>query len=67
MAKLKIKQIMTRDPITIFHDASIGEAARVMLENKISGLPVVDSEGKLNGIITESDIFRTVVRDWHEA
>jgi CBS domain-containing protein len=35
-----------------------------MLSHKISGLPVVDGNGKLAGIITESDIFRLVVQNW---
>jgi acetoin utilization protein AcuB len=43
---------------------TIGEAAWMMLENKISGLPVVDGRGKVIGIITESDIFRIVVKKW---
>jgi len=36
-----------------------------LLENKVSGLPVVDERGKEVGIITESDIFRMVVKAWH--
>jgi acetoin utilization protein AcuB len=64
LAKLNVEEIMTRNPITIFGEATIGEAAQVMLANKISGLPVVDSRGALVGIITESDIFRIVVQKW---
>jgi acetoin utilization protein AcuB len=67
LAKLKIGEIMTHDPITISQGASIGEAARVMLDYKISGLPVLDNDGKLVGIITESDIFRMVVQEWSKA
>ena len=52
---------MTRDPVTISSDASIFDAAQLMLENKIGGLPVVD-EGELVGVITESDIFREMVQ-----
>ena len=66
IAKIKVKDIMTHDPITISQDATIGEAAQVMLDNKISGLPVVNGEGKPGGIITESDIFRIVVHEWSE-
>ena len=66
IAKIKVKEIMTHDPIVISPDATIGEAAQVMLDHKISGLPVVDSDGKLVGIITESDIFRIVVQEWKE-
>ena len=64
LAKLKVIEIMSRDPITIQQNASIGEAARMMLENKFSGLPVVDEADHLIGIITESDIFRLVAIEW---
>ncbi|RME75297.1 MAG: CBS domain-containing protein [Chloroflexi bacterium] len=67
LAKLKIKDIMTRNPVTVRPDATIGDAARIMLEKKISGLPVVDEAGKVVGIITESDIFRMVVQQWQES
>ena len=64
LAKLKVDEIMTRNPGTIPQTASVGEAAQIMLEKKFSGLPVVDQEDKLVGIITESDIFRLVVTEW---
>jgi len=66
LAKLKVSEIMTRNPATIHENENIGEAARFMLENKFSGLPVVDDAGHLVGIITESDIFRLVVNEWHK-
>jgi CBS domain-containing protein len=66
LAKLKIGEIMTAQPLTIAAEETIGEAARLMLEKKISGLPVVDQAGHLVGIITESDIFRLVVQEWHK-
>jgi CBS domain-containing protein len=66
IAKIKVKEIMTPDPITVSQDSTIGEASQVMLDYKISGLPVVDSDGKLAGIITESDIFRIVVQEWRK-
>ena len=66
LAKLKVGEIMTVQPATISPNDTIGEAARVMLEKKISGLPVVDPEGIILGIITESDIFRLVVQEWHK-
>jgi len=67
IGKIKTKEIMTRNPITISQDATIGEAAQMMLDHKISGLPVVDAGGRMVGIITESDIFRIVVQDWSES
>lgn len=64
VSKLRIEEIMTPRPFTISADATLGEAAQKMLKYKISGLPVVDGGGRVVGIITESDIFRMVVRDW---
>jgi acetoin utilization protein AcuB len=54
--KVKVKQIMTRRPYTISSNAPIEEAALILREKKIGCLPVVD-EGKLVGIITETDIL----------
>lgn len=64
LANLPVAEIMTRNPATIRQDKSIAEAASMMLEHKFSGLPVVDDANRLVGIITESDIFRLVVREW---
>ena len=64
LANLKVVEIMSHDPITIQQNASIGEAAKIMLEKKCSGLPVLDEAGHLIGIITESDIFRLVANEW---
>lgn len=66
LSRLKVEELMTPRPITIALDATVAEAAECMLENKVSGLPVVDDAGKLVGIITESDIFRMVVQEWRE-
>jgi acetoin utilization protein AcuB len=67
ISELKIKDIMVRNPLSILPNATLAEAAQLMLDNKISGLPVVDSSGKVIGIITESDIFRMVVQAWGRA
>jgi acetoin utilization protein AcuB len=66
LAKLKVSEIMTRNPTTIHENVSIGDAAKVMLERKFSSMPVVDDVEHLVGIITESDIFRLVVNEWHK-
>lgn len=63
LAKLKIKEVMSRKVFTVTPETTIQAAAKMMLENKIAGLPVV-SDGKLVGIITESDIFRVLVENW---
>ncbi len=62
LSRLTVGQIMTRDPIIITPDTSIEAAARLMLEHKIGGLPVVDGT-RVVGIITESDIFRLLVTE----
>jgi acetoin utilization protein AcuB len=68
LTKLKVKEIMTRNPITVSPTDTITKAAYLMLINKVSGLPVVDpTSHTLRGIITESDIFRLVVRTWRNA
>lgn len=64
LTKLDVQKIMTPNPITISPEETIAEAAKVMMDNRISGLPVVDGGNNLVGIITESDIFRLVAREW---
>ncbi|HMT22055.1 MAG TPA: CBS domain-containing protein [Promineifilum sp.] len=65
LSSLTIDKIMTHNPWTIQSDATIGEAARMMLEHRISGLPVVDDRHRVIGVITESDIFSMVVlHEW---
>lgn len=66
LARLKITEVMTPDPITVYTTDTIADAANLMLEHKISGLPVVEPGGELVGILTESDIFRLVVQKWGE-
>ena len=60
--KLPVDEIMSHDVLTIGPDYRIIDAAQLMLNRKISGLPVVDGAGKLVGMLTESDIFRMVIR-----
>ena len=58
LAELQVKEIMTRNPLSVSQDDTVEHAAQLMLEHTISGLPVVDAAGALVGIITQSDIFR---------
>jgi len=62
LAKLTVDKIMTKKVLTVKPDTSIAEAARLMLDHKVGGLPVVDDQNHVLGIITESDIFRLVVQ-----
>jgi CBS domain-containing protein len=59
-SKLAVDRVMSRPVITVEPDTSVREVARLMLENKIAGLPVVE-EGRVVGIFSESDMFRMVV------
>lgn len=57
MNSIKIEAIMTRNVITVTADTPIEEAARIMVDNEIGGIPVVEGES-LVGIITETDLFK---------
>jgi len=60
VSKIKVSQVMTKKVMTISEDTPIEEAARVMIDNKIGGLPVVRA-GKVVGIITETDLFKIML------
>ena len=66
LSRLPVAEIMSEDPHTVSQDATVREAAQIMLSNKVSGLPVVDNAGILVGILTESDIFRMVAQEWQQ-
>lgn len=61
MSELKVRDIMTADPITVGRDVSVTDAARIMVEHQVGALPVVD-DGKLVGIVTEGDLIMRDVR-----
>ena len=60
-SKVLIRDIMTQNPITAYVDFTLEETAEVLLVNKISGVPIIDYEHRMRGIITQSDIFRAFV------
>ena len=66
LSGLTVTTAMTSQPITIYQTSTVGNAAELMLEHKIGGLPVLDAENNLVGLITESDIFRLIVRRWRD-
>jgi len=57
ISKITVDEVMTEDVITVSEYTPLEEAARIMADNKIGGLPVM-RDGKLVGIITESDLFK---------
>lgn len=60
LSKLKVEKVMTREVVTIEDDCPLEDAARIMRENAIGGLPVMRG-GSLVGIITESDLFESLL------
>jgi CBS-domain-containing membrane protein len=58
---MRVVDLMTTDVIRVSPDTRIKEAARLMFRHRVSGLPVVDADGRLSGIITEADFLRMEV------
>jgi CBS-domain-containing membrane protein len=68
---LTVWESMTKDPIVVTPETSLADAVEMMLTYKIGCLPVVKSlagpqRRQLVGIVTESDVFRLVLRDWRQ-
>ena len=59
--KMHVSEIMSKKVTVVQPDTHLEEAAQIMLEQKIGGLPVVNSKNELVGIITETDIFRAFI------
>src|SRR5215813_1286805 len=55
---MRVKDVMTPKVICVGVDEAVVKAARLMLQHQISGLPVVDKEGELIGVVTEGDFLR---------
>ncbi len=61
ISKIKVRDLMKKPVYTARPDDTVEEAAALLLEKKISGLPVLDENNRLVGIITRSDIFRVLL------
>ena len=57
LSRITVADVMTAEVITVTEDTSLKEAARIMADNRIGGLPV-ERKGELVGIITETDLFK---------
>ena len=66
LARLVVSTIMHREPICVYDNDTLGHAAELMLEQKIGGLPVLDADRNLIGIITESNIFKVLATSWRD-
>lgn len=60
MSKVQVQEVMTRDVLTISEDTPLEEAARIMADNKVGGLPIM-RDGRVVGIITETDLFKILL------
>ena len=61
LKQLKVYEVIGERLIAVMPESSLRDAAQLMIEHKIGGLPVVDNSGDVVGIITEIDIFRAFV------
>lgn len=62
---MKVQDVMGTAVITVLPQATYEEAARIMHDHKLSGLPVVDGEGNLVGMISEKDLFKALYPLYH--
>lgn len=60
LAKLTVDQVMTKDVLSVSPETLVEDAARVIVDNSVGGLPVLE-DGTLVGIVTESDLFRLLI------
>ena len=57
---MKVRDIMTTELVTVNKELTIRQLIKMLQQNQVSGVPVVDSEGRLEGIVSEKDIIRAV-------
>ena len=61
LTQIKVKEIMTKSPITVTPDWTIEETAELLLKHKISGVPVIGGKKAIAGVITQTDVFRVLI------
>jgi len=61
ISKIKIREVMTKNPITVPQDYTVEETAEILLKHNISGVPVVDQFSEVVGTISQNDIFRILI------
>ena len=62
LRRVKVHEVMSTDPIAVTPETDLREAALLMIENKIGGLPIVDDANLVLGIVTESDLFEALLQ-----
>lgn len=61
IAKIRVNEIMTKNPVTVPEDLTVEETAQLLMEHNISGVPVMNHKGDLVGIITRHDVFKILI------
>jgi CBS domain-containing protein len=63
----RVQDLMTRDPLVIDQDAPLADAAELMDTFEITGLPVIDADGRLAGVLSQTDVVRAATTQhlWH--
>ncbi|MGD2272620.1 MAG: CBS and ACT domain-containing protein [Desulfobacterales bacterium] len=61
LSEIEVRDIMTKNPICVTPDYTIEEIARILMEHKISGVPVVKTHGGIVGIVTQTDLCRVLI------
>ena len=66
LSRLVVSAVVRGEPVCIYDNDTVGHAAELMLEHKIGGLPVLDADRRLVGLITESNLFRMLAQRWRD-
>jgi acetoin utilization protein AcuB len=61
ISKIKVKDIMSKEPITVHSELTIEETAQILMDKNISGAPVVDDDEAVVGIISKTELFRVII------
>lgn len=61
ISKIKVRDIMSKKVVTVPEDYTVEETAETLLENRISGVPVVNGDGAVTGMITQTDLFKVLI------
>ena len=66
LSRLVVSTVMRSKPVCIFDNDTVGHAAELLLQHKIGGLPVIDADQRLVGILTESNLFQLLAQHWRD-
>ncbi len=66
LSRLVVSTVMRPKPVCTFDNDTVGHAAELLLQHKIGGLPVIDADQRLVGILTESNLFQLLAQRWRD-